>query len=79
MATLNTGLSLALWGMATDVLVRNGRMFELLVLAAAYVGVQGGLLLNVAIAPMTTLQWHLLGLPLALVVLAVGWHRMESR
>ena len=79
LATLVTGLSLAMWGMASGVLVRNGRMFELLLLAAAYVGVQGGLLLNVAVAPMTTLQWHLLGLPLALVVLGVGWNRMGAR
>lgn len=79
LATLVTGLSLAVWGMATGVLVRNGRMFELLLLAAAYIGVQGGLLLNVAVAPMTTLQWHLMGLPLALALLAAGWPRMESR
>jgi hypothetical protein len=79
LATLITGFSLAMWGMATGVLVRNGRMFELLLLAAAYVGVQGGLLLNVAVAPMTTLQWHLLGLPLALAMLGVGWNRMGAR
>ena len=78
-ATLVVGVSLASWGMATGVLFRNGRMFELVVLAAAYVGVQGGLLLNVVVAPMTTLQWHLLGLPLALAILAFGWRRMQVR
>lgn len=79
LATLAAGLSLAMWGMATGVLFRNGRMFELVVLAAAYVSVQGGLLLNVVIAPMTTLQWHLLGLPLALAILAFGWPKLEAR
>jgi hypothetical protein len=79
LATLVTGISLALWGMATGVLFRNGRMFELLTLAAAYVSVQGGLLLNVVIAPMTTLQWHLLALPLALAILAFGWPKLEPR
>ena len=79
LAALVAGLSLALWGMATGVLFRNGRMFELVVLAAAYVGVQGGLLLNVVVAPMTTLQWHLLGLPLALAILAFGWRKIETR
>lgn len=79
LATLAAGLSLALWGMATGVLFRNGRMFELVVLAAAYVGVQGDMLLNVAIAPMRTLQWHLLGLPLALAILVLGWRRLEAR
>lgn len=79
LATLAAGLSLALWGMATGVLFRNGRMFELVVLAAAYVSVQGGLLLNVVIAPMTTLQWHLLGLPLAAGTLVLGWRKLETR
>jgi len=54
-------------------------MFELALLALAYIGVQGGLLLNVAVAPMDTLRWHLLGLPLALAILAIGWPRMETR
>ena len=78
LAALVAGLSLALWGMATGVLFRNGRMFELVVLAAAYVGVQGGLLLNVVVAPVTTLQWHLLGLPLALAILSIGWRKMAT-
>ncbi len=78
-ATLVVGVSLASWGMATGVLFRNGRMFELALLALAYIGVQGGLLLNVAVAPMETLRWHLLGLPLALAILAIGWRRMETR
>ena len=72
------GLSLALWGMATGVLFRNGRLFELLVLAAAYVSVQGAMVLNVVVDPMATLRWHLLALPLALGALALGWRKSEA-
>ena len=75
LATLVAGVSLALWGLACGALFRNGRLFELLALMAAYVSVQGGLLLNVAVAPMDTLRWHLLALPLALGVLALGMRR----
>ena len=79
LATLVVGVSLASWGLATGVLFRNGRMFELALLALAYIGVQGGVLLNVAVAPMETLRWHLPGLPLALAILAFGWRRMDAR
>ena len=79
LATLVVGASLAAWGMATGVLFRNGRMFELVLLALAYIGVQCGLLLNVAVAPMDTLRWHLLALPVAVVVLMFGWRRMQVR
>ncbi len=75
LAALVTGASLGLWGLACGALVRNGRLFELLALAAAYVGVQGGFLLNVLVAPSDTLRWHLLGLPLAFAVLWLGWNR----
>lgn len=69
------GASLALWGLACGALVRNPRLFELLALAAAYVGVQGGHILNVLAAPAETLGWHLLGLPFAFAVLWLGWHK----
>ena len=75
LAALLVGASFALWGLACGALVRNPRLFELLALAAAYVGVQGGALLNVLAAPADTLRWHLLGLPFALVVLGLGWHK----
>ena len=34
---------------------------------------------EVLVAPVTTLQWHLLGLPLALAILAFGWRKIETR
>ncbi len=73
LATMVAGVSLALWGLACGALFRNGRLFELFVLMAAYVSMQGALLLNVLVAPMETLRWHLLALPVALVVLVLGW------
>ena len=68
--TLVVGLSLALWGMAIGTLARNGRPFELLMLVVGYGGMQGAALLNVIVAPQTTLHWHLLALPLAVAVVA---------
>lgn len=75
LATLVTGASLAMWGLACGALVRNPRLFELLGLAAAYVGVQGSAVLNVMVAPADTLRWHLLALPLAAIVLLWGWYK----
>lgn len=72
-ATLVVGISLVIWGMAIGALSRNGRLFELLMLAGAYLSVQGAWLLNVAVDPINTLRWHLLLLPMGLGMLAVGW------
>ena len=69
------GASFALWGLACGALVRNARLFELLGLSAAYLGMQGGALLNVLAAPADTLRWHAQGLPFALVVLWLGWYK----
>ena len=77
LAAAAVGVSLALWGLATAVLFRNGRLFELLVLAAAYVSMQGAFVLNVVVEPTATLRWHLLALPLALGVLALGWRKAD--
>ena len=75
LATLVAGASLALWGLACGALVRNPRLFELVGLAAVYLGLQGGAVLNVLAAPADTLRWHILALPLAAVVLLPGWYR----
>lgn len=78
LATLVAGVSLALWGLATGALFRNGRLFELVLLAAAYLSVQGALVLNVIVDPMATLRWHLVALPVALAMLALGWRKPEE-
>ena len=77
-AALVVGLSLVIWGMAIGALSRNGRLFELLLLAAAYISLQGAWVLNVSVAPLTTLRWHLLLLPLALGLLVLGWRRITT-
>jgi hypothetical protein len=69
LATLVVGASIVLWGMAVGALARNGRPFELALLAVGYGGMQGAALLNVIVAPADTLRWHLLGLPVALAML----------
>jgi hypothetical protein len=79
LATLIAGVSLAVWGLACGALFRNGRLFELLALMAAYVSVQGALVLNVIVAPVDTMRWHLLALPLALGVLLLGWRGRALR
>jgi hypothetical protein len=71
LATLAVGASFALWGMAVGALARNGRFFELLALSVAYGGLQHGAISYVIAAPADTLRWHLLALPLALVLLVV--------
>jgi hypothetical protein len=70
LATLAVGASFAMWGMATGALARNGRLFELVALCAAYGGLQHGAISYVLAAPADTLRWHLTGLPLALALLA---------
>ena len=77
-AALVVGLSLVIWGMAIGALSRNGRLFELLLLAAAYISLQGAWVLNVWVAPMTTLRWHLWLLPLALGLLVLGWRGITT-
>lgn len=50
-----SGASFALWGLALGALFRKGRPFELVLVAAAYVSVQGALVLNALTDPMATL------------------------
>jgi hypothetical protein len=72
LTTLVVGASIALWGMAIGALARNGRPFELALLAIGYGGMQGAALLNVIVAPADTLRWHLLGMPIALAMVAAS-------
>jgi hypothetical protein len=73
LATLLAGASIALWGLASGALLRNARLFELVLLGACYVSAQGALVLNVLVAPGTTLAWHATFLPAALLALGFGW------
>ncbi|WP_119717954.1 hypothetical protein [Cognatilysobacter tabacisoli] len=73
------GVSVALWGMALGALFRNARPFELALVGAAYISVQGALVLNTLVAPAQTLTGHLLAMPLALLVLGAAWRPLTQR
>lgn len=79
LTTLVVGASLALWGMAIGALARNGRPFELLMLVVGYSGLQGAALVNVIVNPEATLRWHLLGLPIALLIAVLALAFMPHR
>jgi hypothetical protein len=79
LATLLAGASLALWGLASGALFRNARLYELVLLGAGYVSAQGALVLNVTVSPGTTALWHAALLPLALLLLGVGWTKGLAR
>ena len=74
LAILVIGASLALWGMAIGALARNGRLFELLALGFAYAGLQRAAVANVLVAPADAVRWHLLALPIALVIILLFVH-----
>lgn len=73
------GASVALWGLALGALFRNARPFELVLVTAAYVSVQGALVLNALVDPMATLAGHALALPLAVAVLLAAWRPLVAR
>lgn len=73
------GVSVALWGLALGALFRNARPFELALVTAAYISVQGALVLNVLVDPMATLAGHALALPLALLALVGAWRPLVAR
>ncbi|GAB3097080.1 ABC transporter permease [Lysobacter terrae] len=75
LCTLIAGVSIALWALALGALFRNPRPFELSLLVASYISVQGALILNTLAAPQTTALWHAALLPLAGAVLLMSWRR----
>lgn len=79
LALAMAGVSVALWGLALGALFRNARPFELVLVSAAYVSVQGALVLNVLVDPLATLTGHALALPLALLVLVGAWRPLVAR
>lgn len=79
LALLVAGASVALWGLALGAVFRNARPFELLLAIAAYVSVQGALVLNVVADPRATLGGHAIALPLAAALLLGGWRSLVAR
>lgn len=76
-ATLLAGASIALWGIACGALCRNPRPFELALVALAYAGMQGALVLDVLRDPATTALWHAALLPVAAAVALLAWPRLQ--
>jgi hypothetical protein len=72
--------SIASWGLALGALCRNPRPFELLLVGAIYVALQGASLFALgAQQASTTLAWHALALLPAWALLAWTWPRMARR
>lgn len=78
LAALVSAVSIALWGLAAGAVCRNSRLFELALLLAGYVSVQGAWLINAMVDPSTTLFWHAVLLPVASIALIVAWPRLAG-
>ncbi len=76
LALLAVGASLAIWGLALGAATRNARSFELLFVVLAYVSLNGAPVLNVGVAPWTTLATHLALLPAGAALLFLAWPRL---
>jgi hypothetical protein len=68
--------SLASWGLALGALLRNARLFELLLAGSIYVGLQGAPLFALDASAPTTLLWHGAALLPAWLALAWAWPRL---
>ncbi|GAB2514854.1 ABC transporter permease [Lysobacter humi (ex Lee et al. 2017)] len=79
LALLVTGASIALWGLALGALFRNARPFELVLVASAYVSLQGALVLNAVVDPGATLAGHALALPVAVGMLFAAWRPLSGQ
>lgn len=79
LAALTAMASIASWGLCLGALCRNARPFELLMVGAVYVCLQGASLFAVATQPLPTLTLHALGLLPAWLLLAWSWPRLARR
>ena len=75
LAAVVIAASIASWGLALGTLVRNARLFELLLLGGLYAAVQGAALFDVGDSALATLRLHGLGLLPAWAMLAFAWPR----
>jgi hypothetical protein len=76
MATLVAIASIVSWGLALGALVRNARLFELLLVGSIYVGLQGAPLFDIGAGAPSTLLWHGAALLPAWLALAWAWPRL---
>jgi len=78
LAALAAIASIVSWGLALGALLRNARLFELLLVGSIYVGLQGAPLFDVGAGAPSTLLWHGAALLPAWLALAWAWPRMAK-
>ena len=76
LAVVAVAASLASWGLALGALTRNARLFELLLVGALYVALQGAGIFDVQTGALVTAARHGLGLLPAWLLLAWAWPRL---
>lgn len=79
LATLTAIVSITSWGLCLGALCRNARLFELLMIGAVYICMQGAALFAVATQPVWTLTVHGIGLLPAWLLLMWAWPRLARR
>ncbi len=77
-ALFAVALSIPTWGLALGALTRNARGFELLACVLLYVSIQGVAALNVTVAPLLTMGWHLTLLPVGVCLLLLRWPSLRD-
>jgi hypothetical protein len=69
-------VSVVSWGLSLGAICRNARPFELVLITAAYVAMNGVALFDMNASPQVTVLWHGLLLLPAWLALAWAWPRL---
>lgn len=78
-AIVMVAASIPAWSLAFGALTGNSRTFELLACVFGYLALNEVAVLNVGIDPGWTTLVHILMLPLAILLAALGWTRLSQR
>jgi hypothetical protein len=76
LAAIAVSASIVSWGLCLGALCRHARPFELVLIVAAYLGLQGVPLFDLETRPQLTMFWHALALLPAWLTLAWAWPRL---
>lgn len=76
LAAIAVSASIVSWGLCLGALCRQARPFELMLIVAAYLGLQGVPLFDLETSPQVTMFWHALALLPAWLALAWAWPRL---
>ena len=76
LAAIAVSASIVSWGLCLGALCRHARPFELVLIVAAYLGLQGVPLFDLETSPQLTMFWHALALLPAWLALAWAWPRL---